>query len=138
MKLTSRLSRSRSPLAICADILIGLAALAYLSTFVSNRILHRAPSPETAMVGVDVGDVSVDWAGAKTTVVLVLTQSCPFCVRSAPFYKKLIPEVKKRSGLQLAALFPHAARDGEVYLHGLGLDVAIVRGSVILPWGVQT
>jgi peroxiredoxin len=89
---------------------------------------RRAAAPASPGVPLAVGRrislPGIDWAAHEQTVVLVLSTQCHYCTESAPFYRRLLSEIRKRGSKRAAvAMLPQAPADAARYLSSLGLAV---------------
>src|SRR5947207_3423927 len=62
-------------------------------------------------------------SGADTVVLLAVSQTCPHCIASLPFYQQLSTAVKRTGGkVKLLAVFPTSGGDPAAFLQKRSLD----------------
>lgn len=65
--------------------------------------------------------------GAASSLILVLSTTCPYCDQSMAFYRELTgAKGRLRSAFRVIAVFSRNAADGEAYLRRNGLDADCV------------
>jgi len=66
----------------------------------------------------------IDWEKNGQTLIMALSDKCPFCSESAPFYKRL-SQAKGRS--QLVVVLPQSVEVGRNYLESLGVNITEIK-----------
>ncbi len=107
-----------------------------LSVFISEFLLHKyifssSSSPEhTQTVNKQITLPDINWSEQPKTVVIALQTNCHFCNESAPFYKRLIENIKGKK-IKLVAVLPTAIEKSRAHLDKLGLnDLDIKQASL--------
>ena len=70
----------------------------------------------------------INWSEQNKTLIIALQTSCHFCNESAPFYKRLIEDVKSKN-IKLVAVLPTDIEESKKHLDKLGLAAIDVRQS---------
>jgi thioredoxin-related protein len=123
-----------------AGVFILIAVVVLLGAKLIRRTFFpkiRATSNMSASLGKKVSLPDVDWAKSERTLVLVLDKSCKFCLKSAPFYQKLLRESTERRDLHVIAVFPHGVEEGKEYLTHIGVDISDVRRATLESLGLR-
>jgi peroxiredoxin len=90
----------------------------------------QPPQPQINPVGQTVSLQNVDWAKSKKTLVLYVSATCRFCTESAPFYQRLLQEVKSKD-VKFVAVLPQPAEQGNDYLKKLDVKIdSVLQGSL--------
>jgi thiol-disulfide isomerase/thioredoxin len=110
---------------IVTSILIGVVAVRnYIVTKPASTDAAHVATNDQTQLGRKLSLPDVDWQKNGQTLLLALSSTCHFCTESAPFYKRLAQE---RGNTRLIAVMPQNAKDGERYLHELGVAVDEVK-----------
>jgi len=117
------------------ELLISITIIVF-SVFISGFLLHKyifssSSSPEPAQtINKQITLPDVTWSEQPKTVVIALQTSCHFCNESAPFYKRLIENIKGKN-IKLVAVLPTAIEKSRAHLDKLGLnDLDIKQASL--------
>jgi hypothetical protein len=134
---------------ICAHV--GIILMTLLAGYVVIRLeifsgsLARpnsyAPARRALAAGMKIQTPGIDWGGNNRTLLLVLSSACKPCKEGAPFYKKIIEELRSIQDVRLVAVFPQEltqdAVPGKKYLDDMELAIDDVKqvtpGSVGVP-----
>jgi thioredoxin-related protein len=113
-----------------ANIAIIVVAILLSAVIIQRYLLPSSSRPERVqpVIGKQMNLSDVNWASQPKTLVLALSTTCHFCNESAPFYKRLIENVKGRN-VKLIAVFPTDAEKGRAHLKELGLADIEVKQS---------
>jgi hypothetical protein len=79
----------------------------------------------------------VDWAKADQTVLIAMRKDCRFCSESAPFYRRLVPELTKQGNSRVIALLPERENGGEAYISELGIPVSESKHVALASLGIK-
>ncbi len=79
----------------------------------------------------------VDWMKSERTLLVVLDKGCKFCLKSAPFYQRLLRESAEHKEVHVIAVFPHDIEEGKEYLKLIGVDISDVRHATLESLGVR-
>lgn len=109
-------------------------ATKYISAKRPNFIDPATPvqptQPQTNPVGQTVPLQNIDWAKNKKTLVLYVSATCRFCTESAPFYQRLLEEVKSKD-VKFVAVLPQPTEQGQDYLKKLDVKIdSVLQGSL--------
>lgn len=115
-----------------ANVAIIAVALLFGFVLVKRGILNSVPPAQAVLrdaikPGTKISLPETDWSQSERHVVLVLQKGCHFCTESAPFYKRLIGALAKRTDVQLIAALPQSVGESRQYLDGLGVAVNDVK-----------
>jgi peroxiredoxin len=81
-------------------------------------------------VGQTVPLQNIDWAKNKKTLILYASATCRFCTESAPFYQRLLTEVKSKN-VEFVAVLPQPIEQGQDYFDKLEVKVnSVLQGSL--------
>ncbi len=113
-----------------ANIAIIVVAILLGAVIIQKYLLPSSSQPERTapVIGKQMNLSDVNWASQPKTLVLALSTTCSFCNESAPFYKRLIENVKGKN-VKLIAVFPTDAEKGRAHLKELGLSDIEVKQS---------
>ena len=119
--------RTRRTLEVSANLLIlvfGLVgAYSYVSKYLDqHRMYLHAGDRAPALDG-------FSWAAHKRNVLLVLSDGCEYCEKSAPFYRRLATLQGTKDGFSLSAMVPQGKAVANSMLARLGLNVPIAAGA---------
>ena len=106
-----------------------------------TRTNSYAPARRALVAGMKIQTPGIDWEENNRTLLLVLSSACKPCKESAPFYKRIIEELRSAQDVRLVAVFPQVLTQGVVpgkkYLEDMGLAIDDVKqvapGSVGVP-----
>lgn len=117
-------------LEITANIAIIVVALLFGAVIIQKYLLPSSSQPErlAPAIGKQMNLSDVNWASQPKTLVFALSTTCRFCNESAPFYKRLIENVKDKN-VKLVAVFPVNAEKGKAHLKELDLENLEVKSS---------
>jgi len=116
-KISSRVEFTANILIIVVALIFG-AVLVQRYLVTSNAPVQRAEIKPTVGTVVKLSDM--DWSKQHKTLILALQTTCHFCNESAPFYKRLIEDVKDKN-IKLVAAFPSQVEESAAHLKELGL-----------------
>lgn len=113
-----------------ANIAIIVVAILFSAVIIQKYLLPSSSQPQRAapVIGKQMNLSDINWAGQPKTLVLALSTTCHFCNESAPFYRRLIENVKDKN-IKLVAVFPTNAEEGRAHLKELGLSDIEVKQS---------
>jgi len=122
----------------------GICILIAVTVLLTVKLIRRNFFPKShavanisATLGTKISLADVDWMRSDRTLILVLDKGCRFCLRSAPFYQKLLRESTERKELHVIAVFPHDVEEGKEYLKNIGVDIPDVRHATLQSLGVR-
>ena len=122
----------------------GICILIAVTVLLAVKLVRRTFFPRTraltnvsASLGKKIALADVDWIKSERTLVLVLDKRCKFCLKSAPFYQRLLRESAERKELHVIAVFPHDVEEGREYLRLIGVDIPDVRHATLESLGVR-
>jgi thioredoxin-related protein len=125
-----------------AILIVALAIIAvlvnrYLYTFLPTRNA-RIPVTNTVHVGSQLNVTGIDWSKNKLTLVLVLSKNCRYCGDSAPFYQRLVREVRKLEDVRIMVMMPKSTDNPEQFLTSLDLEVDEIKQPAQKEIGVKS
>ena len=124
-------------LGIFCDILVVAVGLIIVWNFLAHRRLSIPGfSKEEPKIGSRLNDVDINWNLSERSIVLLLSNSCPYCEQSSPFYRHLLSVAGSR--VQVVALFPQSADAARAYLAAHDLKISNVRAPARVPWELRT
>jgi len=97
----------------------------------------KIPVTNTVTEGSQLHVSGVDWSKDKLTVVLVLAATCRYSIASAPFYQRLIQEVRPLDHVSVMAMMPKSTENPHEFLKGLGLEVDEIKQPAQKEIGVK-
>lgn len=111
-----------------ANVAIIIVAILLGSTLVSKYVLspspagavRDAPRPQT---GSQLEIAGQDWRESEKTLVMVLSNTCRYCIESTAFYQRLAAENKDRGAVRLVAVMPQALEESSDYLKANDISV---------------
>jgi hypothetical protein len=123
----------------------GICLLIAVAVLLTVKVIRRTFFPKTpsapeifsARLGKKISLADVDWTKSERTLVLVLDKGCKFCLKSAPFYQRLIRESAEHKEVHMIAVFPHDAGEGKEYLKLIGVDITDVRHAPLESIGIR-
>jgi rhodanese-related sulfurtransferase/thioredoxin-related protein len=120
-----------------------LAILA-IAIFLGAVLIKRYPVAPTGespsepdqriTVGARISLPGVNWANDRQTLLLFLSEGCPYCSDSAPFYRRLVDRAS--GSIRLIAILPEAVEEGRRYLNELGVSVDEVKQPSLASVGI--
>jgi hypothetical protein len=113
-------------------VAILLAVILVRRELAPGEAAARPPAPDLAGRRLHIPRGTED----KRSVVLVLSTTCHFCAESAPFYKRIIERVNRKSDAKILAILPQPTSDSQRYLARLGLDIPDVRQVSLRDLGI--
>lgn len=118
---------------LTANILIIVVAVIFGVVLVQKYFFASAPTnnqPDRIQptIGTKVNLADEDWSKQPKTLIMALQTTCHFCNESAPFYKRLIQEMKGKN-VKLVAVFPTKIEESAAHLNELGLSGMEVKQS---------
>jgi hypothetical protein len=134
---------------VCAHI--GIILMTLLAGYVvvrldtlsgaSTRPNSYSPTRRALAAGMKVPTTGIDWGENNRTLLLVLSSACKPCKENAPFYKRIIEELRSIQDVRLVAVFPQELTQdvipGKKYIEDMGLAIDEVKqvtpGSVGVP-----
>jgi thioredoxin-related protein len=119
------MSTANKKIELFANVAIILVAIVLCVVLVKKFVLTSdAPTPERKQptVGAKVALPDTNFAAKDKTLLMVLKKDCRFCTESAEFYRK-ITGLAGEKNVQVIALFPHPAQDGQEYLNQINVSV---------------
>lgn len=93
----------------------------------SNRIDSIHNHDPRVPTGTKIEVPNVNWADSEQTLILALSKDCPFCSKSAPFYRELVSGVRQNRSTRLLAILPQTEVEGQKYMRDLGVSIDDVR-----------
>jgi thioredoxin-related protein len=66
--------------------------------------------------------IGIDWSSSRCTLLVAVQPGCPYCTRSARFYKALLAATSTNS-FRIVAVSSESVDATTAYIHSLGLDV---------------
>jgi hypothetical protein len=117
---------------ILMTLFVGYAVIR-LSFF--SEVLIRpnsyAPARRALAAGMKIQTPGFDWGENNRTLLLVLSSACEPCKEGAPFYKRIIEELRSIQDVRLVAVFPQVLTPdvvpGKKYLEDMGLAIDDVK-----------
>jgi hypothetical protein len=107
-------------------------AIVLLAFVIAGVLLKQAKSPRQELRHVEVGSHfglnNIDWQKSPQHLVFALSTTCHFCTESAPFYRRLVEECKRRHVPTIAVL-PQPIGDSKSYLQNEGVIIDSVVQS---------
>ena len=102
----------------------------FLSGFLIHKHFFSLPDQSQAIKTADkqITLPDINWSEQSKTLILALQTSCHFCNESAPFYKRLIEDVKGKN-IKLVAVLPTDVEESKKHLDKLGLTAIDVKQS---------
>jgi len=94
----------------------------FFSGFLVHKYFFSLPNNPEAVetVNKQITLPDMNWSEQNKTLILALQTSCHFCNESAPFYKRLIEDVKGKN-IKLVAVLPTDIERSRSHLDKLGL-----------------
>jgi hypothetical protein len=119
------------------SVIVAAISVSALSIEQLVRRFHSQAGASGASGSVEVGRKiklqGTDFSSARTTVILGLSTTCPYCSNSLPFYRQLVryqdASATKSDKIQIVALFPQPMPEVNRYMVSHNLGVSVV-GSV--------
>jgi len=114
-------SKLAKNLELSANIAIVLVAF-----IIAGVLLKQSESPQQELhhvaIGSHFGLNNIDWQKSPQHLVFALSTTCHFCAESAPFYRRLVEECKRRH-IQTIAVLPQPIDDSKSYLQNEGVTM---------------
>jgi thioredoxin-related protein len=122
-----------------ANIAIIVVAILFGAVIIQKYLLPSSSQPERLqpVIGKQMNLSDVNWASQPKTLILALSTTCHFCNESAPFYRRLIENVKDKN-VKLVAVFPTETEAGRAHLKELGLTNLEVKQSPLANMQVSS
>ena len=79
----------------------------------------------------------VDWAKTDRTLLIAMRKDCRYCSESAPFYRRLVPELTKQGNVNVIALFPEGENGGDAYINDLGIPITQSKSVSLSSLGIK-
>lgn len=123
-------------------ILITSALIAILAAGVRYLAAPHLERPTPIGPGDTMTEIEgIEFSGASRTLLLFLTEDCPFCARNIDFHRSLLLAVRTRNfndhgGLQALVVSPDSAESILRHLRNHGLQPSAVIADQVLPDGV--
>lgn len=114
-----------------ANVAIILVAIVLCVVLVKKFVLTDAAPTDASRnkqpeVGAKVVLPDTDFAAKDKTLLMALKKDCRYCTESAEFYRK-VTDAAGAKNVQVIALFPHLATDGQEYLKQINVSVVDTR-----------
>jgi len=94
-------------------------AIIVLAIVIAGMFLRQSRGSRQELHRVAVGShfnlQNVDWRQSPRHLVFALSTTCHFCTESAPFYRRLVEECKRRN-IPTVAVMPQSAAEAKNYL----------------------
>jgi thioredoxin-related protein len=106
-------------------VAIILVAIVLGFVLVKKFVLTDAAPAQTRKqpeIGAKIALPGADFSAKDKTLLMAIKKDCRFCSESAEFYRKLTAAAAEKN-VQVIALFPHSATDGQEYLKQLNVAV---------------
>ncbi|MGH9397558.1 MAG: TlpA family protein disulfide reductase, partial [Terriglobia bacterium] len=109
------------------DIVIIVLACAFVGAVLAHRHFGQAVKTPTKVSPIGPGSklapLQAELKQAKWTLVMAMAVGCPYCEKSALFYRELAQNSGVRAKVRLLAVLPESTSKGRRYLNGLGVPV---------------
>lgn len=125
-------------LEVSANIGIIIVSCLLTIAIVRSYFFNRLPpqnSPDNGFIEFNqLSSLDINWKNSQQTLVLAISNTCPYCTDSAPFYKRL---ASGKGNTRLVAILPQSLEEGRAYLNQLGISVDEIRQFRFNQIGVQ-
>lgn len=101
------------------------------------RGTHATPTAQSPAPGTHVTLSGVDWSAHHNTLVFVLSTTCHFCSKSAPFYQQVLRTMSLLPDFTVIAVLPQDVKESKAYLDKLGIHIDKVIQSRLDSIGVR-